>query len=77
VISIIVISKDEPGIDGSLVDIAAQAGALDEPFEIIVVDASEGRLDLIRRRHEPAVFVCRVGISSFSPMPVVGRSRDG
>lgn len=54
-ISIIVISKDEPGIDGSLVDIAAQAGALDEPFEIIVVDASEGRLDLIRRRHEPAV----------------------
>jgi GT2 family glycosyltransferase len=54
-ISIVIISKDEPGLDDTLTDIAAQALALQEPCEIIVVDASEGRLDLIRRRHEPAV----------------------
>ncbi|HEX2820645.1 MAG TPA: glycosyltransferase family 2 protein [Streptosporangiaceae bacterium] len=54
-ISIVVISKDEPGIDDTLVDITAQCGAVDGPCEIIVVDASEGRLDFIRRRHEAAV----------------------
>ena len=54
-ISIVIISKDEPGIDDTLTAITAQAQALQEPSEIVVVDASDGRLDLIRRRHEPAV----------------------
>ncbi len=54
-ISIVVISKDEPGIDGTLTAITAQAQALQEPSEIVVVDASDGRLDPVRQRHEPAV----------------------
>lgn len=54
-ISIVIISKDEPGIDDTLTAITAQAQELQEPSEIVVVDASDGRLDLIRRRHEPAV----------------------
>lgn len=54
-ISIVIISKDEPGIDDTLTDIAAQAQALEEQYEIVVIDASEGRLDHIRQRHEPAV----------------------
>jgi len=55
VISIVVISKDEPGLDDTLTGIEAQVRARPEPCEIIVVDASEGRLDAIRRRHEPAM----------------------
>jgi cellulose synthase/poly-beta-1,6-N-acetylglucosamine synthase-like glycosyltransferase len=55
VISIVIISKDEPGLDATLTDIAAQAHALEEPAEIVVVDASEGRLDRIRQRHGSAV----------------------
>jgi GT2 family glycosyltransferase len=51
VISIVVISKDEPAIDSTLSDIAAQARELGERWEIVVVDASDGRLDEIRRRH--------------------------
>ena len=54
-ISIVIISKDEPDIDGTLTDITAQAQDLEEHSEIVVIDASEGRLDLIRQRHEPAV----------------------
>jgi cellulose synthase/poly-beta-1,6-N-acetylglucosamine synthase-like glycosyltransferase len=69
VISIVVISKDESGIDDTLGDIAAQGSALDEPFEIIVVDASEGRLDFIRRRHEHAV-----RWEQFRPLPGVSVS---
>jgi GT2 family glycosyltransferase len=65
-ISIVVISKDEPAIDGTLTGIAAQAGELGEPTEIVVVDASQGRLDLIRRRHEPGVRWVR-----FEPPPGV------
>jgi cellulose synthase/poly-beta-1,6-N-acetylglucosamine synthase-like glycosyltransferase len=51
VISVVIISKDEPSLDGTLADVAAQARELDEPAEVIVVDASSGRLDDIRRRH--------------------------
>ena len=47
-ISIVIISKDEPGIDDTLADIATQAQALEEQSEIVVIDASEGRLDHIR-----------------------------
>jgi GT2 family glycosyltransferase len=52
VISVVIISKDEAGLDGTLFDVASQARALEESYEIVVVDASEGRLDHIRRRHE-------------------------
>jgi GT2 family glycosyltransferase len=55
VISIVVVSKDEPGLDGTLTDIAAQARLAGEAAEIVVVDASEGRLDRIRQRHGSAV----------------------
>jgi cellulose synthase/poly-beta-1,6-N-acetylglucosamine synthase-like glycosyltransferase len=54
-ISIIIVSKDEPGIDDTLGDVVSSVRAIPEACEIIVVDASEGRLDDIRRRHEPAV----------------------
>jgi cellulose synthase/poly-beta-1,6-N-acetylglucosamine synthase-like glycosyltransferase len=68
-ISIVIISKDEPGVDDTLTDIVAQAQALEELAEIIVVDASEGRLDLIRQRHELAV-----RWEQFRPPPGVGVS---
>lgn len=50
-ISIVIISKDEPGLDETLQDVAAQADAFREDCEIVVVDASEGRLSEIRDRH--------------------------
>ena len=65
-ISIVVISKDEPGVDDTLTDVIAQARALPEPCEVIVVDASQDRLDRVRRRHEPAVTWVR-----FRPPPGV------
>ena len=54
-ISIVIISKDEASLDGTLSDVAKQAGSLAEPWEIVVVDASSGRLDYIRQRHEATV----------------------
>jgi hypothetical protein len=51
VISIVVISKDEPSLAGTLDALQAQASESDEPAEIIVVDASSGRLDGVRRAH--------------------------
>lgn len=53
-ISIVVISKDERGLDATLGAVQEQAAALGRPAETVVVDASEGRLDDIRDRH-PAV----------------------
>lgn len=53
-ISIVIISKDEAGLDETLTAVAAQAGALGSA-EIVVVDASQSRLDDIRRRHEDEV----------------------
>jgi glycosyltransferase involved in cell wall biosynthesis len=53
-ISIVIISKDEPSLDGTLTSVAGQARAL-APAEIVVVDASGSRLDGIRRRHEDEV----------------------
>ena len=50
-ISIVIISKDEASLDGTLTAVAAQAQALEETAEIVVVDASDGRLDYIRLRH--------------------------
>jgi GT2 family glycosyltransferase len=54
-ISIVVISKDEPALDATLTDLTAQAKELGRPSEVVVVDASEGRLDPIRRRHADAI----------------------
>jgi GT2 family glycosyltransferase len=52
VISIVILSKDEPALDDTITDVIWQAKGLKEPSEIVVVDASEGRLDHIRRRHD-------------------------
>jgi glycosyltransferase involved in cell wall biosynthesis len=50
-ISIVVISKDEPSLAGTLDALQAQASESDELVEVIVVDASSGRLDEVRRAH--------------------------
>jgi GT2 family glycosyltransferase len=54
-ISVVVISKDEPALDETLTALRDQAASFAEPCEILVVDASDGRLDRIRRAHEPQV----------------------
>lgn len=56
-ISVVIISKDEPDLDETLNDVASQLAALkgDDEGEIVVVDASDGRLDHIRRKHEDTV----------------------
>ena len=54
-ISIVVISKDEESLDDTLTELAVQARALNGQSEILVVDASEGRLDHIRQRHQAEV----------------------
>jgi glycosyltransferase involved in cell wall biosynthesis len=54
VISIVIISKDEPELGVTLDAVAIQCEAHAEVCEIVVVDASAGRLDEIRRAH-PAV----------------------
>ena len=54
-ISVVIVSKDEPSLDETLTEVAAQAAALPEPCEIVVVDASEGRLDHIGQRHAATV----------------------
>jgi GT2 family glycosyltransferase len=55
VISIVIISKDEAGVDDTIAEVLGQARSLDEPAEIVVVDASDGRLRHIRLRHEAEV----------------------
>ncbi|WP_067829011.1 glycosyltransferase family 2 protein [Actinomadura kijaniata] len=50
-ISIVVISKDEPELDATLSGVAAEAARSAEPCEIVVVDASEGRLDHLAAAH--------------------------
>jgi GT2 family glycosyltransferase len=54
-ISVVIISKDEPALDGTLKALRDQVTDIAEPCEILVVDASEGRLDHIKREHEPDV----------------------
>jgi glycosyltransferase involved in cell wall biosynthesis len=54
-ISVVIISKDEESLDVTVSDVAAQVNALDESCEIVVIDASQGRLEHIRRRHEADV----------------------
>jgi glycosyltransferase involved in cell wall biosynthesis len=54
-ISIVIISKDEEGLDATLASVSQQATALGEECEIVVEDASGGRLDHIWRRHKEQV----------------------
>jgi len=54
-ISIVIISKDEPSLEDTLTEVTVQASALGEQSETIVVDASAGRLDDIRQRHAATV----------------------
>jgi len=54
-ISIVIISKDEPGLEDTITGVICQAKDLTESSEIVIVDASEGRLDHIRIRHEGQV----------------------
>ena len=54
-ISIVIISKDEANLDTTLTDVTCEAADLGESCEVIVVDASEGRLDHVRRRHADRV----------------------
>jgi glycosyltransferase involved in cell wall biosynthesis len=69
VISVVIISKDEASLDATLTEVHAQAQALEELSEIVVVDASEGRLDDIRSRHE-----LEVRWEQFHPPPGVAVS---
>jgi GT2 family glycosyltransferase len=55
VISIVVISRDETTLDDTLADVICQTSRLEESSEIIVVDASDGRLDDIQERHKADV----------------------
>jgi GT2 family glycosyltransferase len=54
-ISIVIISKDEPQLDRTLRLVREQLDASKNFGEIVVVDASEGRLDTVRQSHEGAV----------------------
>ena len=56
-ISIVLISKDEPALDDTLAAVGEQARALDDDFELILVDASAGRLDEIRQRHPGVTWI--------------------
>jgi GT2 family glycosyltransferase len=51
-ISTVIISKDESSLDDTLTAVTSQVEALRESSEIVVVDASDHRLDYIRLRHE-------------------------
>jgi len=55
VISIVITSKDEASLDNTLTAVTPQVEALGESAEIVVVDASDHRLDYIRLRHEMKV----------------------
>jgi len=52
VISVVIVSKDEVSLDDTVTEVMRQAKGLHDSSEIVVVDASDGRLDHIRRRHQ-------------------------
>lgn len=54
-ISVVIISKDEPSLDDTLTYVEGEIDSVAESCEIVVVDASSGRLDYIRARHETTV----------------------
>ncbi len=53
-ISLVIVSKDDPQLEQTLAGVSRQAQELNQDWEVIVVDASSGRLDPIRLRF-PAV----------------------
>jgi glycosyltransferase involved in cell wall biosynthesis len=67
-VSFVIISKDEPALDATLSALAAQCTTLSCETEIVVVDASAGRLARIRDRHPS------VRWHDFEPDPGVGVS---
>ncbi|NRQ32316.1 glycosyltransferase [Nonomuraea sp. NN258] len=50
-ISIVIVSKDEPELDDTLHGVTRAAESAGHPYEIVVVDASRGRLDAIAAAH--------------------------
>jgi glycosyltransferase involved in cell wall biosynthesis len=70
-ISVVVISKDEKGLEETLADLVLQVEKQVERVEILVIDASDGRLDYIRERHRDTVrwvpFEPPVGVSVSIP----------
>ncbi len=59
-ISVVVVSKDEPDLDSTLSVLEAEVDSiadLDVQPEILVVDASEHRLDAIRQAHPRATWI--------------------
>ncbi len=62
-ISFILISKDEPLLEQTLDVVCAQSAQLTQAAEVIVVDASSGRLDHIRVGHPDVTWI------NFEPPP--------
>ena len=56
-ISFIIISKDEPMLADTLAAVSRQAAELDHPAEIVVVDASNGRLEHVRHAYSEARWI--------------------
>jgi cellulose synthase/poly-beta-1,6-N-acetylglucosamine synthase-like glycosyltransferase len=54
-ISVIIISKDEPALGDTLAGVCYGRAEVEQDIEVIVVDASEGRLDHIRDRFQGQV----------------------
>jgi GT2 family glycosyltransferase len=52
--SIVIVNKDDQGVERTL---EALEGLPDEGFEVVVVDASAGRLDHIRRRFPDSIWI--------------------
>lgn len=67
-ISIVVISKDEPALDQTLCGVAEAAAEVEARHEIVVVDASGDRLDWVRERHPSVRWI------EYSPPPGVAVS---
>lgn len=51
-ISVVIISKDEPGLEQTLEGVCCMTNKMGQDAEVIVVDASEGRLDQIRKNYD-------------------------
>jgi cellulose synthase/poly-beta-1,6-N-acetylglucosamine synthase-like glycosyltransferase len=56
-ISFVIISKDEPLLADTLNSLAAQRAELGEGSEVVVVDASAGRLEHIHTQHPECVWI--------------------
>lgn len=65
-ISIVIVSKNEPALDVTLTHVMNHVKSFKETVEVIVVDASDGRLDYVQDRHGEEVRWLR-----FQPPPGV------